>query len=253
MAKTDYHSIDQYHAAFSGEALVRMRQLRSLIKEIAPEAKELISYQIPAFKIADRAYLIYYCAFTKHISLSSPWSKAFLEAFASELLSYKVSKSVIQFPLNEAFPMDLIRRMILVPEAGSRSMVTKRKKVTGIHLTFSGNCREAMTFYRDCFGGELTIQEFEGPLFRYPQLPVVSARLTIGDFLMCASDLVPDEGRILGNYMSIYRSCKSEVARFDWVHKLSAGRIDCFDPEWQDQIFIELSDPFDVRWIIGLE
>jgi uncharacterized protein YdhG (YjbR/CyaY superfamily) len=112
MAKTDYQTIEENHIAFSGEALARMKQLRKLIKEIAPEAKELISYQIPAFKIADRAYLIYYCAFTKHISLSSPWSSAFLQAFASELLSYKVSKSVIQFPLNEAFPVDLIRRMI---------------------------------------------------------------------------------------------------------------------------------------------
>lgn len=113
MAKTDFKSIDEYHRTFSGEVLERMKIIRSLILEIAPEAEEVISYQIPAFKIGSKLHLIYYCGFEKHLSLSSPWSQAFLEEFESDLKGMKVSKSVIQFPLNKELPLDLIKRILL--------------------------------------------------------------------------------------------------------------------------------------------
>lgn len=51
MAKTDYKTIDRYHAAFPEEAAERMQKVRDVIHNIAPEAEEVISYQIPAFKI----------------------------------------------------------------------------------------------------------------------------------------------------------------------------------------------------------
>lgn len=54
MAKTDYKSIDEYHDAFDGEALERMKAIRELVHEVAPGAKEVISYQIPAFKFGDK-------------------------------------------------------------------------------------------------------------------------------------------------------------------------------------------------------
>jgi uncharacterized glyoxalase superfamily protein PhnB len=109
-----------------------------------------------------------------------------------------------------------------------------------------------MTFYRDCFGGELTLQEFEGPLFRYPQLPVISARLCSDELLLLASDLVHSEGQLLGNHIAIFFACATNVARQDMVHRLSGGSIDVNDPEFQDQVFIEFTDLFEIRWIIGL-
>jgi len=50
MAKTNFKSIDEYHQAFSGEALDRMQTIRKIIKEVVPDAEETISYQIPCFK-----------------------------------------------------------------------------------------------------------------------------------------------------------------------------------------------------------
>lgn len=111
MAQTDYKTIDEYHSAFPAEARKRMEQIRSVIKDIAPEAEEVISYQIPAFKIG-KHFLIYYCAFTKHLTLSSPWSKAFLDNFEADLKELKVSKSAIQFPLSQPLPVDLIRQVV---------------------------------------------------------------------------------------------------------------------------------------------
>lgn len=111
MAKTDYKTIDEYHNAFSQEAQDRMQAIRDLVHEVAPEAEEVISYQIPAFKIG-KNFLIYYSAYAKHITLSSPWSEAFLKEFSKDLKEYKVSKSAIQFPNDKAIPKDFIKRIL---------------------------------------------------------------------------------------------------------------------------------------------
>ena len=112
MAKTDYKIIDDYHQNFSGETLKRMQIIRNLIHKVAPDVSEVISYQIPAFKIGEKFHLIYYCAFTKHISISSPWSEELLQEFEEDLKYYKVSKSVIKLPLDKDLPIDLITRIL---------------------------------------------------------------------------------------------------------------------------------------------
>ncbi|MES2650721.1 MAG: DUF1801 domain-containing protein [Bacteroidota bacterium] len=112
MAKTDYKSIDEYHNVFPQEAQQRMQHIRQLIKEVAPEAEEVISYQIPAFKIGKK-FLIYYSAYTKHISLSSPWSEAFLKNFDTELKGYTVTKSAIHLLHDKPLPLALIKQMVV--------------------------------------------------------------------------------------------------------------------------------------------
>lgn len=111
MAKVEYKDIDHYHAAFPDEIRQRLQTVRELIHRIAPEAKEVISYSIPALKI-DKKFLIYYCAFAKHLTISNPWSQELLAEFESELKSYKISKAAIQFPHNKPLPLDLIERII---------------------------------------------------------------------------------------------------------------------------------------------
>lgn len=111
MAKTDFKTIDEYQSGFPAEVQERMQQIREMIKAVAPEAEEVISYQIPAFKIG-KQFLVYYSAYTKHISLSSPWSNAFLAAFEGPLKDLKVSRSAIQFPHDQPLPSALIKRMV---------------------------------------------------------------------------------------------------------------------------------------------
>ena len=112
MAKTDYKTIEDYHKVFSGDTLKRMQTIRELVHKVAPEVEEVISYQIPAFKLGDKYHLIYYCAFPKHLTISSPWSEAMLKEFEVELKDYKVSKSAIQLPLGKPLPLDLIKRIL---------------------------------------------------------------------------------------------------------------------------------------------
>lgn len=111
MAKTDYKSINEYQETFPGEIQERMQRIRELVHKAAPQAEEVISYQIPAFKIGKK-FLVYYSAHTNHISLSSPWSSALLEAFAPDLKGLKVTKSAIQLPNNEPLPLGFIERLL---------------------------------------------------------------------------------------------------------------------------------------------
>ena len=111
MAKTDFKNIDEYHSTFSGESLKRMKLIRKLIHELVPQIEEVISYQIPAFKIGKK-FLLYYAAFPNHISVSHPWSQDLLKKFDVELKNYKVSKSVIQIPNDQDFPVDFVKRLI---------------------------------------------------------------------------------------------------------------------------------------------
>lgn len=111
MAKTDFKCIDEYHATVPEAQRERLQQIREIVHRLVPEAEEVISYQIPAFKYR-KGFLVYYCAFAKHITLSSPWSESFLKAFEEELKGLKVSKSAIQFPNEKPSPVELIERMV---------------------------------------------------------------------------------------------------------------------------------------------
>lgn len=125
MAKTDFKSIDQYHKAFAPEMVQRMQQIREVVHKVVPDVEETISYQIPCFK--HNGYLIYYSAFTHHISLSHPYSPEFLDEFAKDLKGYKVSKSAIQFPHNKPLPLDLISRMIAFRKKENSETAKKKK------------------------------------------------------------------------------------------------------------------------------
>ncbi|WP_138482024.1 iron chaperone [Dyadobacter bucti] len=111
MAKTDFKTIDEYHETLPQDVQERLQSIRDLVHKIAPEAEEVISYQIPAFKIGKK-FLIYYAAFAKHVTVSNPWSDALLAEFAKELKGLKVSKSVIQFPSDKPLPVDFLERLL---------------------------------------------------------------------------------------------------------------------------------------------
>ena len=110
MAKTDFKTVDEYQKGFPPEIQKRLESIRQLIRETAPDAEEIISYQIPAYKY--HGYLIYYSGYKGHISLSSPWSKAFLETFETDLAKYKVSTSAIQLPNDQPLPVAFIKKIV---------------------------------------------------------------------------------------------------------------------------------------------
>ena len=101
-------TMDEYIAVFPKNVQIILEELRQAIREAAPEAKETISYQMPAFKL--NGILVYFAAFKNHIGFY-PTSSG-IEAFKEKLSPYKTSKGTVRFPINEPIPFDLIKEMV---------------------------------------------------------------------------------------------------------------------------------------------
>jgi uncharacterized protein YdhG (YjbR/CyaY superfamily) len=101
-------SIDDYIAQFPAQVQEMLVQLRTLIHELAPEATEKISYQIPTFFL--NGNLVHFAAYAHHIGFY-PTSSG-ITHFEDELADYKHAKGSVQFPLDQPLPVDLIAKIV---------------------------------------------------------------------------------------------------------------------------------------------
>jgi uncharacterized protein YdhG (YjbR/CyaY superfamily) len=109
MDEINFKDIDSYISLFSDDIRVFLQQLRATIKKAAPEAQEVISYQMPAYKYY--GILVYFAGYKNHIGFYPAGSV--IEAFKSEVASYKGGKGTLRFSLQEPLPLELIYRMVL--------------------------------------------------------------------------------------------------------------------------------------------
>jgi uncharacterized protein YdhG (YjbR/CyaY superfamily) len=107
-SKEDHRTVDEYIIRFPSNIQNILQKIRQLIKDLAPNAKETISYQIPTFKL--NGNLVHFAAFRTHIGFY-PTPSA-LEEFKKELSKYKLGKGTIQFPIDEPIPYDLIKKIV---------------------------------------------------------------------------------------------------------------------------------------------
>jgi len=99
---------DEYISRFPEETQKLLEQLRKTIKAAAPQAQEVISYAMPAFKL--NGMLVWFAAHTAHIGFYPRASG--IEAFATELSGYKMSKGAVQFPMDSPLPLRLITKIV---------------------------------------------------------------------------------------------------------------------------------------------
>lgn len=112
MAKTTFKqlqpkNVQEYLDAFPDNIKATLEKIRNTIKKAVPEAEEIISYQMPAFKF--HGMLIWFAAFKNHYSLFAP--KA-LQVFKDELTSFETTKSAIKFPLDKPVPVQLVTKIV---------------------------------------------------------------------------------------------------------------------------------------------
>src|SRR6266576_2382144 len=106
MAKTNFKTVDEYISVHPKDVQAILQRVRSAIRKAVPGAEEVISYQIPAFKL--RGYPVFYFAgWKQHYSLY-PATGGVAEAFKNDLACYKISKGTIRLPLSEPVPVKLI-------------------------------------------------------------------------------------------------------------------------------------------------
>jgi uncharacterized protein YdhG (YjbR/CyaY superfamily) len=120
---TVVRDVKEYLAAVPKESRAALEKLRQTIKSVVPEAVEVISYQIPTFKL-DGRMLVSYAAFSEHCSFfpgSGP-----IEGHENELRSYQTSKGTIRFSPQKPLPATLVKK--LVKTRIKLNEATKRKR-----------------------------------------------------------------------------------------------------------------------------
>ncbi len=103
-----FKSVDDYFNAFPEDIQHILKQIRKTVKDAAPQAEEVISYNMPAIKL--NGILVYYAAYRDHIGLYPTASG--IETFRNDFSEYKWSKGAVQFPIGKPIPLDLIAKIV---------------------------------------------------------------------------------------------------------------------------------------------
>ena len=107
MAKTKSTSVAEYIASQPLKVRAVLRKVRAAMRKALPKAEEVISYQIPAYKLNGRV-VIYFAGWKEHYSIY-PAQRRLVAAFKERLAPYEVNnKGTIRFPLSEPVPARLI-------------------------------------------------------------------------------------------------------------------------------------------------
>lgn len=102
-------AVDAYIAAQAPDIHPILEKMRAIIRSAAPQAEEVISYGIPAYK--QKGMVVAFGAAKKHVGLYA-MSPAVLEGLQSELSGYDTSKGTVRFPLQKPLDEKLIRRIV---------------------------------------------------------------------------------------------------------------------------------------------
>lgn len=100
--------IDEYVSSFPVEIREVLEQLRATIRKAAPQAEEVISYGMPAFKL--KGMLVWFAAHSKHIGFYPRVSA--IEAFEKELSIYKRAKGSVRFPIGKPLPLGMVSKIV---------------------------------------------------------------------------------------------------------------------------------------------
>ena len=107
-ATSKFKTVDEYLSTLLANTKGILKELRKTIKQAAPQAEELISYNMPAFKL--HGMLVYYAAYKEHIGFYPAPSG--IEAFKKEVSGYEGAKGSIKFPMGKPLPLSLITKIV---------------------------------------------------------------------------------------------------------------------------------------------
>lgn len=124
------------------------------------------------------------------------------------------------------------------------------------YLKFDGNCREAMTFYKECFGGELTFNTVKGSAMEQYMKPedgdkILHSSLVSDDLKLFASEMT--KPTTIGDAIFLWLNCKNEDEIKSVFDKLSrGGKITAeLQPAYWGSNFGAVTDQFGINWYIS--
>lgn len=104
--------VDEYLRGVDEPKHSTLQELRRTILEIVPDAEEVISYRVPAFRIQGKV-VAGFAAFNDHLSYL-PFSGSVLAQLEDQLDDYTMTKSALHFPVDRALPRSLVAELIAV-------------------------------------------------------------------------------------------------------------------------------------------
>jgi uncharacterized protein YdhG (YjbR/CyaY superfamily) len=122
-----FTSHDQYIKASPKEIQARLQEIREIIQQAAPDAEEIISYSMPAFKFYGN--LVYYAANKAHVGFYAGDGTT-VALFKDELTKYTTTKSAIHFPIDKPIPQALVKKIVKhrIKENKERAALKKLSK-----------------------------------------------------------------------------------------------------------------------------
>jgi uncharacterized protein YdhG (YjbR/CyaY superfamily) len=102
--------VDQHLAKIPEPQRSTLQSLRKAIREVIPDAQEVISYGFPGYKLNGKI-ICGFDAFKNHCSFF-PHSSLVIPELENELANYKTSKGALQFGIDEPLPKTLVRKLI---------------------------------------------------------------------------------------------------------------------------------------------
>lgn len=115
--------VDAFIKASPKKTQAKLKELRQIVRSVAPKAEEKISYKMPVYKYNDK-WLVGFAGFQKHIGFYA-MTGLFFDSYKKELKNYKISKGAIQFSLDKPLPAALIKKLL---KARMKENKVNRKK-----------------------------------------------------------------------------------------------------------------------------
>lgn len=138
--KAGFADIDAYINSFPESTRKILEDLRSAIKEEAPEAQEAIKYAIPTYVLDGN--LVHFAAYENHVGFyATPSGQT---AFEKELSGYKRGKGSVQFPIDQPLPLELIRKIVRFRVIENSEKARLKKEI--------GRCKNGHQYHKssDC-------------------------------------------------------------------------------------------------------
>jgi uncharacterized protein YdhG (YjbR/CyaY superfamily) len=102
--------VDRYLSDLEEPKRGTLESLRRTILEILPDAEQVISYGVPAFRVRGKT-VSGFAAFKRHLAYL-PFSGSVFQALAGELEGYEMTKGSLHFPIDQPLPKPLVKKLI---------------------------------------------------------------------------------------------------------------------------------------------
>ena len=129
--------VDEYLRGVDEPKRSTLQALRRTILEIVPDAEQVISYRVPAFRVGGKT-VAGFAAFKDHLSYL-PFSGSVLGQLADELEGYRMTKSSLHFPVDRPLPKSVVRSLIAM-RLGELREASRQRGVVHEARSGGGSC-----------------------------------------------------------------------------------------------------------------